>query len=151
MGAVRAIASSAGIGAWAIWREYAFIWGAIIALSQVMDALKEVFPFTRQHKAASELAIVLESLFIDAQLEWESIKAGKYDEEQVSRRPHKLRTLHHHAECNIFRDGLPRRQDLFIAAEMESGVFFLKTYGVELLQEGTNHGGKEDGVGEDER
>jgi hypothetical protein len=46
---LKAVASSGGIAAWAIWREYAFLWGTIIAASQVADALKEVFPFTKTH------------------------------------------------------------------------------------------------------
>src|SRR5271154_6548738 len=59
LGTLKAIASSAGIAAWAVWKEYAFLWGVIIALSQVADALKEVFPFTKIHKAASEHTISL--------------------------------------------------------------------------------------------
>lgn len=39
---VKAIASSGGIAAWAIWKEYAFLWGTIIAASQLADALKDV-------------------------------------------------------------------------------------------------------------
>jgi len=151
VGVVRAIASSASIGAWAIWRQYAFAWGLIIALSQVLDALRDVFPFTKQHKAAAELAIVLESLFIDAQLEWESIRAGRYDEDRVAKRLHKLRTLHHNAECRIFRNGLPRRQDFLSAAQAEAEVFFRSTYGVELLKEGTDHGRNKIRLAENER
>lgn len=69
LGVLKAVASSAGIAAWAIWKEYAFLWGVIIAASQVADALKEVFPFTKTHKAACDHAISLNSMFIDAQLE----------------------------------------------------------------------------------
>src|SRR5258708_3291547 len=72
LGALRAIDFSGGIAAWALWKEHAFLWAAIIAASQVADALKEVFPFTKRHKAASEHTIPLGSIFIDAQLEWES-------------------------------------------------------------------------------
>jgi hypothetical protein len=148
---VRAIASSASIGAWAVWRQYAFVWGLIIAVSQVLDALRDVFPFAKEHKAASELSIVLDSLFIDAQLEWENIYAGKYDEEQISKRLHKLRTLHHDAECRIFRHGLPLRKNLFAVAERDTASFFRKTYGVHLLKEGANHGGDKIQLGENER
>jgi hypothetical protein len=69
---LKAITSSAGIGAWAIWNKYAFIWAMIIAASQVADALKNVFTFTKTHKAASEQTVILDSLFIDAQLEWKT-------------------------------------------------------------------------------
>jgi hypothetical protein len=80
VGVVRAIASSGSIAAWAIWRQYAFVWGLIIAASQVADALREVFPFVKTNKAASEFGIALERLFIDAQLEWESVFSGRYSD-----------------------------------------------------------------------
>ena len=38
LGTLRAIASSASIAAWALWKEQAFVWAAIIAASQVADA-----------------------------------------------------------------------------------------------------------------
>jgi hypothetical protein len=45
-GALRAIASSTAIGAWAVWQSYPMVWGGVIAAAQVADALKDVFPFT---------------------------------------------------------------------------------------------------------
>ena len=39
----------------------------------MIDALKEVFPITKNHRAASEYVNQVESLFIDSQLEWENI------------------------------------------------------------------------------
>lgn len=65
LGALKAIASCMGIAAWAVWREYAFVWGVVIAASQVADALKDVFPFAKKHKAACEHGMSLERLFID--------------------------------------------------------------------------------------
>jgi hypothetical protein len=59
LGALKAVASCGGIAAWVIWKEYAFIWGAIIAASQVADALKDVFPFVKKHRAACEHAVTL--------------------------------------------------------------------------------------------
>jgi hypothetical protein len=73
LGTLRAIASSGSIAAWALWKEYAFVWGAIIAASQVVDALKDVFPFTKRHKAAIEHTITLASIF-----HRRSIGMGKY-------------------------------------------------------------------------
>lgn len=130
LGTIKAVASSGGIAAWAIWREYAFIWGLIIAASQVADALKDVFPFTKKHKAASEHAIALNSLFIDAQLEWESIFAGRYADEEIVRRRHKLMKLQHDAERNSFPDGLARRASFFALAQQEAEECFKSTYGV---------------------
>lgn len=69
VGIVRAVASSASIGGWAIWHEYALIWSIIVATSQVVDALQNVMPFYKNHRAACDLASALETLFIDSQLE----------------------------------------------------------------------------------
>lgn len=50
IGVVKAVASSSSIAAWVIWKDYAFIRGAIIAVSQVIDSLKDVFPVTKDIK-----------------------------------------------------------------------------------------------------
>lgn len=137
-GVVRAVASSSSIAAWVIWRDYAFVWGTIIAVSQVLDALKDVFPITRRYKAANEHAVALDSLFIDAQLEWESIFSGTYTDAQINTRLHKLRKLQHDAEYRSFKEGLPIRDDLFKQAQSEATAFFTNTYGVQLLTGGSD-------------
>jgi hypothetical protein len=133
LGTVRAIASSGGIAAWALWREYAFVWGAIIAAAQVADALKDVFPFSKKHKAANEHAITLGSIFIDAQLEWENIFSGRYTDDEIMSRLHKLRKLQHDAERNTFPDGLKVQESLFARAQQEAGDYFAATYGVKVV------------------
>ena len=130
LGTVKAIASSGSIAAWAIWREYAFVWGAIIAIAQVLDALKDVFPFTKTHKSASEHAIALGSIFIDAQLEWESIFSGRYTDDQIANRRHKLMKLQHEAERHSFPNGLSTRDALFKEAESEAKTYFESMYGI---------------------
>jgi hypothetical protein len=127
---VKAIASSGSIAAWAIWKEYAFLWGMIIAASQVADALKDVFPFTKTHKAASEHTITLGSLLIDAQLEWESIFSGRYTNEQITNRRYKLMKLQHDAERHNFPHGLATKASLFAEAQQEAKDYFTATYGV---------------------
>jgi hypothetical protein len=107
-----------------IWKEHAFLWGAIIAASQLADALKEVFPFTKIHKAASEHTVSLDGMFIDALLEWENIFSGKYSDEQISNRRHKLMKLQHEAERKSFPTGLPVKEKLFDAAQSEAKDYF---------------------------
>ncbi len=128
LGTLKAIASSGGIAAWVIWKEYAFVWAAIIALSQLADALKDVFPFAKKHRAASEHTITLQSMFIDAQLEWESIFSGRYSNEQIANRRYKLMKLQHDAESRNFPNGLPTKTALFAAAEKEAKDYFAATY-----------------------
>ncbi len=131
VGAIRAIASSGSIAAWAIWKDYAFVWALIIAASQVADALRDVFPFSKIHKSASEHTIALASLFIDAQMEWENICAGRYTNEQIKNRWHKLVKLQHDAERRTFPHGIPEKGNLFTAAQQDAKQYFASTYGVQ--------------------
>ena len=50
------------------------LWSGIIAGSQLLDATRYVFPLARQHKAASELAVVFRMLCIEAEVEWDGEK-----------------------------------------------------------------------------
>ena len=106
------------------------MWAAIIAASQVADALKDVFPFTKKHKAASAHTNALESMFIDAQLEWENIFSGRYSDDQIMTRRHKLMKLQHDAEQNNFPDGLALREKFFAEAQIDAKEYFKTTYGV---------------------
>jgi hypothetical protein len=130
LAALKAIASCAGIAAWAIWREYAFVWGAIIAASQVVDALKDVFPFAKRHRAAAELALTLENLFIDVQLEWEGVFAGRYSDDETMNRLHQLRKLKLEVEKRNFPDGLAEQVALLNRAKQEAAEYLSATYGV---------------------
>jgi hypothetical protein len=128
---LKAVASSGGIAGWVIWRNYAFIWAAIIAAAQLADALKDVFPFSRLHKAASEHTSILNGLFIDAQLEWENVFSGRYSDEETMKRRHKLMKLQLEAERKNFPGGLATNPALVALAEQEAKDYLSATYGVE--------------------
>lgn len=130
LGALKAIASSTGIAAWAIWREYAFLWGSIIAASQLADALKNVFPFAKKHKAASEHTMTLHRLFIDVQLEWENIVSSRFTDSDIMRRIHQLRKLRLEALHRDFTDGLAQDASLRNRAKAEAETYFKSMYGV---------------------
>lgn len=127
---IRAVASSGSIAGWAIWKDYAFIWGAIIATSQLADAVKDVFPYISRHKAANGLLRELDALFIEALFEWENIFSGKHTAEEITERRRKLMQLRHDAENKNFPTGdLPTRDDLFKLAEADAISYLEKLFG----------------------
>jgi len=130
LGALKAIASCGGIAAWVVWKEYAFSWGAIIAGSQVADALKDVFPFAKKHKSASGYSITLDYLFNDIQLEWENIFSGQYSDEEIMKLRHKLGKSQLDALQKNFPDGLPVQNAFLIQAKQLAEIYFRTTYGV---------------------
>ncbi len=130
LAALKAVASCGGIAAWVVWKQYAFAWAAIIAASQLADALKDVFPFAKKHKAASVHAITLDNLFNDTQLEWENILSGRYTDEEIMIRRHKLGKLQLDALQHNFPDGLVERHSLLVQAKQIAEKYFEATYGV---------------------
>jgi hypothetical protein len=132
---VRAVASSGSIGGWVIWRDLAFLWGSVIAVSQVSDALKDAIPYTARNKAATALLMDLNSLFIEALFEWESVFAATLTTEEMTERRRKLMELRHELEWKHFPTGdLPSKPALLALAEQDAITYFENTF-----REGPRH------------
>ena len=129
---VKAVGSSGGIAGWVIWKDYPFVWSGVIAASQLLDALKSVFPFAKTHKAASDLTVALELLYIDSEDEWEGIFAGTLAADSISKRRTRLRKLQLDAERKHFPEGLELPPDLIRLATDETRAYFEATFSEEL-------------------
>ncbi len=102
---IKAVASSGGIAAWVVWREYPFLWAGIIAAAQLLDAVKHVFLFSRQHRAACDLTVALELLFIESEYEWARIYAGGIPGDAILEARRKMQQLQLEAEHKYFPEG----------------------------------------------
>ena len=60
-----AIASSTSIAAWAVWKINPMIWGAIIALSQVLTVIKPYFPYFKYVKELNVKSVKVDLLNIE--------------------------------------------------------------------------------------
>lgn len=125
---IRAVASAGGIAAWAVWRQYAYIWACFIAGSQVVDALKNVFPFYKRRDSLSKWSRALNRLFVEAQRDWEEVAAGRCTDSQINKLSHQLRLKKERAEAKYVPHGLALRQDLFDSAQSEAARFFAVRY-----------------------
>jgi hypothetical protein len=128
---VKAVASSAGIGAWVVWKQFPFIWTAIIVAAQVLDALKGVFPFAKDHRAANDLTVALEVIYIDAEDEWEAILAERVPDAEITKRRTKLRKLQLEAERKHFPDGIEFPSKIVALANDEAETYFALTFNPE--------------------
>lgn len=79
-----AITSSASIGAWVIWKEWAWVWAAIIAGSQVFSAIHPHLPYRERLKTYSSVLRDLEKLFINAEHKWHSVADGSMSNQQIN-------------------------------------------------------------------
>lgn len=79
-----AIASSSSIAAWAIWKELSYVWAFIIAVSQVLSAIKEYFPFGRRLKVLRPFIEEMKILYIKIEYEWFKVAEGVLTEEEIN-------------------------------------------------------------------
>jgi hypothetical protein len=120
---VRAVVSVSALGTWAAVKSYPMLWGGIIAAAQVADALQNAIPFASRLRGTSALCATPDALFIDCQMEWEDIFAGKLDEAEIGRRRHKLMKLRFEAEQKNLPNGLPVRRDLLNLAKQDAATY----------------------------
>lgn len=124
-----AITSSASIGAWVIWKELAWLWGAIIAGSQVFSAIHPHLPYAERLKTFSLVLRDLEMLFIDAEHKWQSVADGslsiqKINCERMQLHKKKNEILNKYMPNSIF----PANSRITDLAEQEAANYFAYYY-----------------------
>jgi hypothetical protein len=125
---IRAITSAGSISTWLIWKKYAYVWAALIAVSQGIEAMKNIIPFSRRRRALSRWSKALNQLFVEAQRDWDNIASGEYANPQIRKACHQLRSRKNRAEAKYIPDGLSRKADLFNKAQTEAEHFFNTRY-----------------------
>ncbi len=83
---VLAIASSGSITSWTIWDEYAIYWGGFIALSQLITAIKPLFPFHKHVHTLNHRCYKQELLFLDLIEMWQNINDKSEGEDSIKTR-----------------------------------------------------------------
>jgi hypothetical protein len=78
-----AIASSSSIAGWIIWQSLSFVWGAIIAISQAINAIKPYLPYAKRLRSLQSASNELESVFIAMESHWFKVAEGQLTSEQV--------------------------------------------------------------------
>ena len=78
-----AIVSSGSIAGWAVWKEAQFIWALLIAMSQVINAVRQFLPYRERMKALSALSRELEELAIHMEIKWLEISIGELTEKEM--------------------------------------------------------------------
>jgi hypothetical protein len=124
IGALRALASSSAIAAWAVVQAHPLLWGGIIAAAQVADALKDVFPLSARRRSTSELVAVLDTMFIETLHEWESVRAGQLSDREIADRWLRLMQRRHEVETKcLATTSLPERRDLMMLANADAKAY----------------------------
>jgi hypothetical protein len=78
-----ALASSSSIAAWAIWQSMPQIWGAIVALSQILLLVKGLIPFLKNERALLEMSYSFEALYLEYEVLWNDYEAHEQNAKTV--------------------------------------------------------------------
>lgn len=79
-----AIVSSTSIAAWAIWQQLSFAWSFIIAISQVLSAIKGFLPYSRRLKSIVPFMEDLKFLYNRMEYTWFKVASGDMTEEEIN-------------------------------------------------------------------
>jgi len=126
---IKVIGSSGAIAGWVVWKDWPMLWSGIIAAAQLLDATKHIFPFARLHKAASEMTVALDLLYIDAEAEWAEIEAANMPDSQITSRRKRLAKLGVETEYKHFPDGFTPSDTTLRKARMDADAYLKATYG----------------------
>lgn len=73
---ITAISSSGSIAGWAIWNDLMIVWSIIIAVSQVINAIKPYLPFSKRLKTITSMNADVSALFNKAEYNWFKVANG---------------------------------------------------------------------------
>ena len=124
-----AITSSSSIAAWAIWSQCGFLWGFLIALSQVITAIKPHLPFAKRLESLGKITNQLQVLFNKADYDWYKVSNGELTEAQINdllyaRKKQYAETVGKALEA----DPLPENEQFRELADAKTDTFFQDTY-----------------------
>ena len=124
------IASASSISAWCIWQQMPGLWAAILAVAQVVNVLKPLYPFDRRVNAANYLCQDIQTLLIDAEY---AFAYGVYeipDDELKGEMPDFLRRYAQIENRFSTADLFPHNHRVHNLAQSDASTYFEYKYGV---------------------
>lgn len=73
------LGSASSVAAWAVWKEYPYVWAIIVGFAQLLHIIKPYIPFIGNDKEYLEMSFRFEELYIDYNKLWKS-----YEREEVN-------------------------------------------------------------------
>lgn len=120
-----AITASSSIAGWVIVQQYAVVWGAIVAASQVVQTMREYLPYKNRVKALAGLSIELNTLSLLAEDQWFKVSNGGLYDDDI----HDLRIALKKKKASAVQKafpvaGLPENKKLADRAELDNIRYF---------------------------
>jgi hypothetical protein len=85
-----AIASCGSIAAWAIFREYQFLWAIIIAFSQVITAIRPYIPYSKYVKVFNMKCMEASLMNVELDRMFHNLRTRKVKEDEIQNQYYSL-------------------------------------------------------------
>lgn len=124
-----AIASSGSICSWVIWNNLNFVWAFIIAVSQLINAIKQYLPFEKRKKYLFSINKDLQEIFIYAERKWFDVAEGKLENNKIHYLTMELKEKVNIADTKYFSENnLPENKKLAAKAVADTEKYFNNFY-----------------------
>jgi hypothetical protein len=124
-----AITSTGSIGAWVIWKNYALVWGFLIASSQVLNTIKSYLPYKDRLKSFSGLLTELDGISLYAELKWIDISSGLLTDDDVRKCLADIKTKKHVAVNKYVGNSIiPENSNFIDKANQVTSDYFESLY-----------------------
>lgn len=124
-----AIASSTSIAAWAIWQQLSFLWSVIIAISQVLTAIKSFLPYSKRLKVLVPFMEDLKFLYNKVEYNWFKIASGELTEEEINELLYTFKNEFTNIENkNLKEETLLENEDFKKIADKKTDLYFTNNF-----------------------
>lgn len=119
-----AVMANGSIASWAIWHSLSPLWGALIAASQALNAIKGFLPFQARLSALAALGPELEGLAITAESDWLKVSEGVLRNEDIHKLAINLKRKVQQVTQRSFKSvSLPEDARLLELAEVDTKAY----------------------------
>lgn len=124
-----AIASSSSIAAWAIWKDWSYVWAFIIAISQVITAIKDFLPFGRRLKLLRPFVEDMKLLYIKIEYDWYRVSEGELTETEINTLIFTYKNEVAHIESKYLKEEiLVENLDFMKTADLKTNDYFTNNF-----------------------
>lgn len=124
-----AIISSSAIATWAIWQKHSFVWAFLIAISQVVSAVKHLLPFAQREKNIRVILPELSLLSSKAELGFYKVVNGQITDEEIHAKTVEFKRKKSDIIAKLDENALPENDQFLNESEEKTKIYFQSYYG----------------------
>lgn len=119
------VASNGSIGGWLIWEKLKGLWAGIIAISQLIYATKQYFPYENRLEPLADLKAELEQLFLFAEEGWFRVAEGELTNREIHELIMQIKKRKLDATAKYLKkDPLPPKTKFLESAQSRAATYF---------------------------